>query len=76
MAEEDKALGWCHENKVLELDPNLSDSLLCEIALHEFSHAFFPDMSEETITLFASQAADFLSAMSLIPYEDEEDDLR
>lgn len=73
----DQAMGWCYkEQKIIELDPNLTEGLTTEIALHEFLHAFFPDLSEETVTLFAEQAASFLAAMNLIRYEDEEDELQ
>lgn len=73
---EDMALGWCHESKVIELDKNLTESLTAEIAIHEFTHAFFPDLSEDTVTLFGKQVADFLSSMELIHYEEDEDDLQ
>ncbi len=74
--EEERAMGWCHENKVIELDPSFTEALTAEIALHEFTHAFFSDLSEDAVSLFARQAIDFLSNIDLIHYEDEEDELK
>lgn len=64
------------EEKIIEIDTYLSESLTAEIAAHEFAHAFFPDLNEETVDMFGRQLINFLSNLGLVYDEEEEDELK
>lgn len=64
------------KEKIIEIDTDMSDSLTAEIAAHEFAHAFFSDLDEDTVDTFGRQLINFLSELGLIFDEDEEDELK
>lgn len=59
----------------MAITKNMTPSLTAEILVHEFSHAFFNDLTEEVITLFAKEAVGTLVKSGLIKSEKEEEGL-
>jgi hypothetical protein len=44
----------------IELDPDLDDKTLIDIAIHETTHVVAPDLSEECVDRIGRQCADVL----------------
>jgi hypothetical protein len=52
-------LAFQDQNRI-ELDPDLSEELLLEIAVHETVHIACPDLAEEAVDRIGKAAADVL----------------
>ncbi len=52
-------LAWPDENRI-QLDPDLDDRLLLEIAVHEATHVACPDLAEEAVDRIGKAAGDVL----------------
>ena len=59
--------GRCdHTARVFAVRASLRGVSAIDTAIHEFTHAYFPDLVEESVNEFATQLAEFLSAANMI----------
>ena len=59
--------GKCdHTARVFAVRASLRGVFAIDTAIHEFTHAYFPDLVEESVNEFATQLAEFLSAANMI----------
>ncbi len=55
-----QALGLCHPNGKIEIDPRLTGKLRLDTLIHEYLHFQFPCLTEEFVDSEASNMARFL----------------
>jgi hypothetical protein len=59
--------GKCdHDLRVFAVRASLRGVDAVDTAIHEFTHAYFPDIAEESVNEFSTQLAEFLMAANMI----------
>ena len=53
-------------SRILVVRGSIRGMSAIDTAIHEFTHAYFPDLAEDSVNEFASQLAEFLRAASMI----------